>query len=143
MRNITFDWSNILHKIDIWSTEGEWHTISDMVWEPLPIFPACNIINLTNYFKNKHLVPKQVFIYVSRQNNLRISIYPEDNNIALHKRPLKTSMLDYNGPDISRHNLNKPRIERMILLENWFKLRDHCTIVRSKMSPSPNNTFQL
>ena len=114
--NITFDWSNIIHEISIWSTKGERHTITDMVWTHWPICcPACYRINLSNYFKKKHIVPKQIFIYVSKQNNLKISFYLEDNNIALNKRPLKTSMLDYTGPDISSPDLNKPRIERVIV----------------------------
>ena len=92
-----------------------------MVWTLLQVFPACYRINLSSYFKKKHIVPKQIFIYVSKQKNLKISIYLEDNNIALNKRPLKTSMLDYNGPDISSPDLNKPRIERVILKMAQFK----------------------
>ena len=112
--NITYDWSNIIHKIGIWSSKGEWHIIDKMVWKLLPEFPACASIHLVNYFDKKTVVPKQIFIHISRHDNVGISIYLEDKNKAL-KRPLKASMLDYTGPDISNPDLTKPRKERVIL----------------------------
>ena len=62
----------------------------------------------------KTVVPIQIFISVSKHDNLGISIYLEDKNKAL-KRPLKVSMLDYAGPDISNPDLSKPKLERVIL----------------------------
>ena len=56
----------------------------------------------------------QIFILVLKHDNLGISIYLEDKNKAL-KRPLKTSMLDYSGPDISNPDISKPRKEKVIL----------------------------
>ena len=90
-----------------------------MVWDQLPMYPACNRINLTNIFDMNILVPKQIFISVFPQNNLRISIYPEDINLAL-KRPLKSSMLDYSGPDMSNPDLSKPISDVVILKFSQF-----------------------
>ena len=112
--NITYDWSNIIHKLEIWSSQEKYHTINHFIWKLLPEFPSCYSLNLTNYFDMKNVVPKQIFISVLRHNNLGISIYLEDKNKAL-KRPLKVSMLDYAGPDISNPDLTKPRTERVIL----------------------------
>ena len=85
-----------------------------MIWKLLPEYPACYSINLKDYFDMNTAVPKQIFISISRHDNLGISIYLEDKNKAL-RRPLKASMLDYTGPDISNPDLTKPRSERVIL----------------------------
>ena len=80
----------------------------------LPQFPACYSIDLSKYFDMKAVVPKQIFIDVSRHDNLGISFYFEDKDKTL-KRPLKASMLDYSGPDISNPDLTKLSKEKVIL----------------------------
>ena len=67
--NITYDWSNIIHKIEIWSSKGEWHIIDKMVWKLLPEFPACASIHLINYFD------KSSFIIYSAMDSAKKGAY--------------------------------------------------------------------
>ena len=77
IRNITFDWSNIISKIEIWSTKGEWHRVTDIVWEQIPIYPTADyniilIFTLKRSFCDKFSQDQPFFSSLLKENLSRL-----------------------------------------------------------------------
>ena len=70
-----------------------------------PKFPACQTVELDDYFPNR--IHKQAFVDFNQVRNIAVDVHLEDRNFVLD-RFLKTSLFEYSGPKISIKNLNEP-----------------------------------
>ena len=64
--------------------------------------PYCTSIDIQTLFKDDWKTPTQIFFFIKA--NLKqplLSFYVEDSNKRLKRRPLKSNMLSYVGPDMS------------------------------------------
>ena len=72
-------------------------------------YPYCTSLDLQELFNGSMHTPTQIFFNLkANHEKLGFSFYAEDRNKKLEKRPLKSNMMAYVGPDISKQNLRKP-----------------------------------
>ena len=64
--------------------------------------PYCTSIDIQTLFKDDWKTPTQIFFYIkAKLKQPLLSFYVEDRNKRLKRRPLKSNMLSYVGPDMS------------------------------------------
>ena len=87
----------------------------DITWERIPQFPACQILDVMEYFqeyKDENIL--QIFIYLNQVQDVGVSIFFEEKNKVLSRR-LKTNMLSYDGPSFQYNDLSLPKYKEGIL----------------------------
>ena len=86
----------------------------DITWERIPQFPACQILDVMEYFqeyKDENIL--QIFIYLNQVQDVGVSIFFEEKNKVLSRR-LKTNMLSYDGPSFQYDDLFLPHDKKGI-----------------------------
>ena len=116
----------VLNSIDIYSNNST-HTIvqsKSIKWGLVPDFILCRTIDLSKYVDLGSLAPEQITLKFNKMVNHGVSIYFIDKNKYM-KRPLKVTMLDYSGPDITVEDLNSPQGQMIILSMSQFIDSEH------------------
>ena len=93
--------------IDIYTNEDKKITRngSDIKWSPIPLYPACQTVDLNDYFDFSRHSPTFVEIYFNSIPNLSVMVKVEDRRKSLAKRPLLSSATDFEGGPLLIENL--------------------------------------
>ena len=96
---IAFDWSSIVKLIEVINTDSIKQKIKgeDMNWSFIPNFPACQTIDLNDYFDFNKNIPIYIKIYFNKIPNLGVELKVCDRKKCLTQRTLESNMFDYNG----------------------------------------------
>ena len=117
LKNISFDWNDIIHSIHVYSQQTDNVTIVkgvDLDLSPIPSFPNCKTIDIQRHFPNLY-APKQIFIkFKNISKNLGVELYMLDINLA-SRRSLKSQLLAYSGPILVNSKLARIKEEKYIL----------------------------
>ena len=102
LAEVSFDWAKIIHTVSIANTEHEKISVPghDIIWSKVPIFPACQRIDLVDQFDLQQHKPQQIFFHISILDDVEVTLFIEERNKALKMRPLKSNMLSYLGPSL-------------------------------------------
>ena len=72
------------------------------------------------------LTPTQIFFELKQREKVDFSFYVEDKNKKLVKRPSKSNMMAYLGPDISGQSLESPsNLKLMLSISQFIDPEDH------------------
>ena len=72
------------------------------------------------------LTPTQIFFELKQREKVDFSFYVEDKNKKLVKRPSKSNMMAYLGPDISGQSLESPsNLKLMLSIHQFTDPEDH------------------
>ena len=84
--------------------------------------PYCTSIDIQTLFKDDWKTPTQIFFFIkAKLKQPLLSFYVEDSNKRLKRRPLKSNMLSYVGPDMSGISLRgQPNKIRMMYSISQF-----------------------
>ena len=90
LKSVSFNWTNILSKIQVYHTNEEWTIVSSnkINWAQGPEFPSCQTLDILQYFNFTAAAPRQIFFNFNKVENIGVSLYVEDRSKAL-RRPLK------------------------------------------------------
>ena len=117
LQNISFDWSQIIYHIKVFSAVTQRISIIygiDLELSFVPQYPNCITIDLHEHFSERD-VPRQVFIRLKKVKNMGIDIFLLDKSFA-SKRSIKSQLLAYTGPILTNPELgSKSKTERFIL----------------------------
>ena len=104
---MSFDWARIVKSIQIMNIENTHLTINgkDIQWSFIPKYPACQNVDLNNYFDFQKHVPALINILFNKIPNLAATIKVEDKRKSLSKRPLLSNDNDYEGIPLQIENL--------------------------------------
>ena len=104
---VSFDWGSIVRSIEIYTSEDKKLPVNgtDIKWSLIPLYPACQRIDLNDYFDFSRHSPTFMSIYFNKISNLSVMIKVEDRRKSLVKRPLLSSTIDYEGSLLLIENL--------------------------------------
>lgn len=125
---MSFDWSSIIHEISIKTNDSYWYTVSgkNISWSVIPQvnfavskasnsfnvyffqYPACQTLDMWDYFNFHHQAPLRIEFYMNPVPNLGLSLRIESRNM-MTSRALKSNMLSYTGPDLKISNISLNR----------------------------------
>ena len=141
MIRTSFDWKDLVHAIEIYSLGGESFSVlgGDIKWNLVPTFPACQSIELQDYFPLDIITPLQLWFRFNKMNNTGLDLYLEDRHSVVGRR-VKSSVFAYLGSRITIENLKHPVYEEVIIdikqnLESEFNADKNC-------QKYPNKIFQ-
>ena len=139
LKNIMFDWTAIIDKIEIYTTEYKWNMIQvkRLKWPEHPIYPACVSLNFKEFVKKKHQIWRIRFRF-KKLDNIGISLAIENEKHST-SRAIFSNLLYYNGPEIQNANLTKPMQAKYIFqfVQNIFSEKD----TKTKCKTYPNEDF--
>ena len=107
LSDISFNWSNIVKSIDVTTTDSK-NMVKEgknMIWSLMPQYPACQTIDLNEYFDFKTNVPSYIEFNFNKISNLGVKIKIGDKRRSLTRRTLESSYFDYEGVPIEIENL--------------------------------------
>ena len=116
LTEISFDWSSIVKFIEVdtdsikLKIKGE-----DMNWSFIPNFPACQTIDLNDYFDFNKNVPIYIKFNLNKIPNLGVQLKVDDKKKHLIRRTLESNMFDYDGIPLKIKNLNSGMFYRFSL----------------------------
>ena len=91
-------------------------------------YPYCTSLDIQELLNGSMYTPTQIFFNLKKLNNatekLYFSFYVEDKNKKLTKRPSKSNMLAYLGPDISQSLENPSSLKLMISIKQFIDPED-------------------
>ena len=99
-----------MNHIRVYTTDKIWfETVygENITWSLTQQYPSCQLLDVTKYFDFQKHTPIQIFIHLSKLDNIGVSIFLEESNKALSRR-LKTNMLSYQGPTFQNNDLSNP-----------------------------------
>ena len=106
LSNVSIDWSNILSKIYIQSTSGEYiFPVENMSWSVIPQFPACQTVDLNRYLNLSKIAPSTIFFLFKKIQNLGISVEIGDKRKSLKRRKLIQNSFEYEGAKFELESL--------------------------------------
>lgn len=122
---ISLNWSNIIYKVGILSSDKTPTFSSHFNWSPIPFYPSCQIIDLHDHFNLTNVAPLQIYFWARQIENMGLRIFVFSRNMK-SIRPLKPLYLNYFGPSVATENLNFTRLiktqnkisQKINLLEN-------------------------
>ena len=112
-------------------------------WSLMPLYPACQLVDLNDYFDLNINLPSFIEIIFYKLPNLGIKIKIGDKRRSLTRRTLESSYFDYEGMPIEIKNLTSgvffeftlKFFERINLeLENGIKCVDYPTMIFSSFN---------
>ena len=121
MANVSFPWEKIVSYIKIWFSGDEYDSRKivrgeDIKWSLTPQYPACQIIDLVQYFDiSSKNVPEIIYIRYDKIYNLRLTLNIEDKRKSLSKRTLKSNYMNYEGTPIVVEDLLSPKMKSFYL----------------------------
>ena len=106
LAEVSYDWAGIVDSIWIADANQKWFPIygKNITWSSHPQYPACQVLNLNDYFDFSKTFTIVEF-YFNDIPNLAVSIKVEDIKKSLPKRPLSSNNNDYNGVPLKIENL--------------------------------------
>ena len=111
LSGVSFDWPKIVKNVGVYgkprngsSDNVEQKNGTEIRWSLTPKFPACQTVELDDYFPNR--IHKQSFIRFNKVENIAVDVHLEDRNFVLD-RNIKSSLFGYSGPKINIENLYK------------------------------------
>ena len=110
LSNVSFDWNNILKKVDLWAIDGTKFSVTgkNIKWSLLPSgYPTCQAVDLTEIFDLKLQTPLLLAFKFFPLENLGVSIQIEDRGTSLLKRRLRSQRHDYVGSIVDIESLSK------------------------------------
>ena len=87
----------------------------DMSWSPVEAYPACQVVDLSQYWNMNKIAPYLIEIRVKKIENLGLSLKLEDRETMLMKRTLKSQIMDFEGAPIELEDLNSTHFIHMYL----------------------------
>ena len=113
---ISFNWTEIVAGISVYTGKLNQYDLNaeDIKWNKIPQFPACQILDVMEYFmeyKDENMW--QMYIYLNQVPGVGVSIFFEEKNKVLSRR-LKTNMLSYVGPSFHYNDLSLPQSKKGI-----------------------------
>ena len=139
LKNASFNWGSILDLIYVKSFESQLMSVSgkDIAWSLIPSgFPACQLIDLAQYFNLSKYSPQFVYFVLHKTENLGISLKIGDNMKTLKKRNLRSQSKDYEGPTIDLENLNETVAYRYFLTISQTKNLETYSDIECKNYPN-------
>ena len=99
MRVVAFNWSGIVDHFDITTIDSKTIIVNgkDIAWSILPQYPACQTVDLSDYFDFKNNIPSYINIYFNKVPNLAIQLHIEDTKRSLSRRTLLSNLFNYGG----------------------------------------------
>ena len=96
---VAFNWSGIVDHIEITTTDSKKIIVNgkDIAWSFLPQYPACQTVDLNDYFEFNKSIPSYINIYFNKVPNLAIQLHIEDMKKSLSRRTLLSNLFDYDG----------------------------------------------
>ena len=109
---VTFDWTNILNKISLQITSGEFIDVDgqSIDWSPIPQLTACQSVDISHYFNLTKIVHPLIVFQFKKHPNLGITLGIKDKRKAPRRRTIKSNSLDYEGARIELKDLSSPKI---------------------------------
>ena len=123
LQNVSTNWSTILRQIALWSIspliKGRPKNPvringSDILWSKTPLFPSCQLIDVSPYWKLKKTPITLLFITFFLLP-LSLSLGIDDRQRALTKRSLRSASVAYESPLIELNDILPPRIQKYFL----------------------------
>ena len=104
---VSFDWAKIVKSIKVINIDNKVIVIDgkDIKWSFIPKYPACQTVDLNNYFDFVEHVPVLIEILFNKIPNLGVILKVEDESKSLTKRPLLSNDDDYEGIPLQIENL--------------------------------------
>ena len=116
LSNVSIDWSNILSKIYIQITSGEYiFPVENMSWAVIPQFPACQTVDLNRYLNLSRIAPSTIFFLFKKIQNLGISVEIGDKRKSLKRRKLIQNSFEYEGAKIELEALHYTKMRTYAL----------------------------
>ena len=115
LRQTSFDWNALIEKVRIITTKKEEYFVDgkDIIWDHVPQYTSCQILDVSDYFDLDTHTPLQIFINIAKVEDFGVQFHFEDRNTGL-KRKQKSNMLAYNGPKFHNYILDEPMKLRAI-----------------------------
>ena len=118
LSKVSYNWTEVITYIWFLTDKFEEKLINQSIlkWSPLPLFPACQVVDFLEYLDcgDKACSPIEIIFDVAKIENLGITISLQEKNKVNH-RTLKSTALSYDGPRIANKNLMEPRLLRSIV----------------------------
>ena len=99
LKNVAFDWEQIIEYIGFASLEFNWHRFNSslITWSLIPQYPACQTMDITSYLDLKNNTPLYLFFRFKKATDLSLTLHIEDKSKALSRRNLRSNKNDYKG----------------------------------------------
>ena len=104
-----------------------------MSWSLVEAYPACQVVDLSQYWNMNKIAPYLIEIRVKKIENLGLSLKLEDRETMLMKRTLKSQIMDFEGAPIELENLNSTHYIHM-----YLKFRQTLNIEDCDVYPNEN-----
>ena len=105
---------------------------SNISWSQIPAYPACQIVDLTNFWNMTEIAPYLIEIRVAKTENLGFSLMLEDRGTVLKKRILKSKSMDFDRAPIELDDLNSTQFIHLYLkFKQTLEIED-CEIYPNK-----------
>ena len=117
LNGVSFNWTEIVYKIVIYTNKGKLHFVNseDITWNKIPQYPACQILDVIEYFmEKKDETYLQLIIIMNQVADVGVSLFVVEKN-KVTSRHLKTNMLSYDGPSFRYDNLFVPHYKKAII----------------------------
>ena len=117
LAGVSFNWTEILNKIVIYTQRHNVYLVEaeNIHWSKIPQYPACQILNVTEYFTEYRDESILQFVFFFKQlKNVGVSIFFEEKIKTLSRR-LNTNTLLYTGPSFHFADLFLPHAKSGVL----------------------------
>ena len=103
MDEVNINWSNLVTEVYIEGPQGQVREMENITWSTLSLYPKCQTLDfLANpYFDGSKPSREIIFVLPINKGFQDFSMKIQERNKLLTKRRLKSSMLAYNGPEIT------------------------------------------
>ena len=109
MDEVNVNWSNVVEEVYILGPTGQGRELENMTWARLPIYPNCQTLDFVANpsFHGSKPSNEITFILPVNKSLHDFSIKIQERNKILKRRQLKSSMLAFNGPEMTISSLRE------------------------------------
>ena len=102
-------WSNVVKRVYIQGPPGQEREVENITWDTWPLYPNCQTFDLlaNPYFDESKPSNEITFMLPISKGFHDFTVKIQERNKLLKRRPLKSSMLAYNGPEITVSSLSQ------------------------------------
>ena len=106
MKNVSFNWNNLIHEVEIYTTDRQFITVSGDAfnWSLVHQYYSCQLLDLFDYFDMDTITPKQIFFNFNKVDNVGVTLLIEERNKVV-SRSEKYLRSMYIGPSMTFNNL--------------------------------------
>ena len=127
LKDVAFDWTEILDYVRFRSIEHNWFKIKSSLinWSLIPQCPTCQTLDVTKYLDLKNNTPLYLKFAFKKVPNVSMTLLIEDKRKALSKRSLRSNIMDYEGAQIQLNLMKPMSLDYYLTISQMIDIETH------------------